>query len=335
MADKDYQEYELADFLADADFKRWIVGVPIDPLLEAHWQQVVLRFPQKATTIAEARTMAAALRQLPVLSNPASQARMWEQIAARTADTGPLTVRPVKWFRFAGRYAAAILVLAGAVLGADYYVHRQSVFLLTGNGQDTVFHLPDGSRIMLGPNSSLSYRHAATREIWLSGEAYFDVAPAPQHRFMVHVGDSIEVQVLGTAFLVKNRRGNTSISLDKGLVQVQVKGAPLHRLQPGETLLADTRQHTIIKTETAPQETRHWQERVLVLKETPVRDIITMIADNYHRQLIITDTTLLNKKVDGVLPANNEQQALHALSSILDADIFIQEHTIQLKARNK
>lgn len=335
MADKDYQEYELADFLSDADFKRWVVSVPADPLLEAHWQQVLITFPQKAALIAEAKLLATAFKQLPVLSNPASQARMWQQIDARIADVTQVGKRPVKWFRFAGRYAAAVLVLAALVLGADYYVHQQSVFLLTGNGEDTLFHLPDGTRIMLGANSAVSYRLSATREIWLSGEAYFDVAPVPQHRFMVHVGDSIEVQVLGTSFLVKSRRGNTSISLDKGMVQVQMKGAPLHQLQPGETLLADTRQHTIIKSATAPLQTHYWQERVLVLKETPVRDIITMMADNYHRQLIITDTILLNKKVDGVLPANNEQQALHALSSILDADMVIQEHTIQLKARNK
>lgn len=336
MADKDYLNYELADFLADEDFKRWKVSTTADPALDRHWEEVQQAFPHKVAIMAEAGSMVGVLKQLPVLSDKADQARIWEQINARIdshENQFVLERSNGKWFRFAWKYAAAVVLLAMLVLGADYYTHQQTAYYLTGNGQDTLLKLPDGSEVMLGANSLLGYHPGQAREIWLSGEAYFNVVAAAQNHFTVHIGDSIDVQVLGTAFLVKNRRGKTSISLDNGMVQVQMKGAPAHQLKPGETLTALTAQQTLTKSVTAPLQTRRWQEHTMVLHETPVSEIIHMMADNYNRQLIITDTVLLHKKVDGVLPANNEQQALQALSSILGTDIILQDNNIHLKIR--
>src|SRR5690625_3346291 len=50
------------------------------------------------------------------------------------------------------------------------------------------------------------------REIYLDGEAYFEVAPNPDQPFIVHIGDG-EVEVLGTEFNVRGWKEDPAIEV--------------------------------------------------------------------------------------------------------------------------
>ena len=66
--------------------------------------------------------------------------------------------------------------------------------------------LPDGSRVWLNAESSLSYPGSfggrERREVTLQGEAYFEVAPDSLHPFVVETA-ALQTQVLGTSFNVR------------------------------------------------------------------------------------------------------------------------------------
>ncbi|RFS26572.1 DUF4974 domain-containing protein [Chitinophaga silvatica] len=337
MGIKDYQQYELADFLADEDFKNWTNGNTVDLQLNAHWEKIKIQFPEKAVIIEEARGMVNELRYLPVFPSAESHQRVWNQINKNIEQSIP-HINSVKWFRFAYRYAAAIVGLGVLTVGLTYYNKQQAFICKTGFGKDTTFFLPDGSKVMLAANSEVIYRTPKNpnqlREIWLKGEAYFDILPVAHNSFTVHIDGGVDVRVLGTAFLVKNRHGQTSVSLDNGKIQVQMPGVAQHLLQPGETVVADTKARVITKQITSPAETREWKGHNILLQETTVKEIIAMFKDYYNKELIISDPILLEKKVDGMLPSNNETQALKALSVILNAEITVQDTIIQLKVRN-
>lgn len=69
--------------------------------------------------------------------------------------------------------------------------------------------LPDGTTVVLQANSRLRYPEkftGNTREITLSGEAYFDVAHDAQKPFIIHTG-KIRTTVLGTAFKISAMPG--------------------------------------------------------------------------------------------------------------------------------
>lgn len=66
--------------------------------------------------------------------------------------------------------------------------------------------LPDGSNVTLEPQSSIKFspdfNKPVTREIYLDGEGFFEVAHNPQRPFLVHA-NKITTKVLGTSFIVK------------------------------------------------------------------------------------------------------------------------------------
>ena len=65
--------------------------------------------------------------------------------------------------------------------------------------------LPDGSRVSLEQGSTLNYPDnfsGKTREIYLQGEAFFEVTQNPSHPFIVHTA-LIKTTVLGTSFNVE------------------------------------------------------------------------------------------------------------------------------------
>lgn len=66
--------------------------------------------------------------------------------------------------------------------------------------------LPDGSNVTLEPRSSIKFssdfNKLVTREIYLDGEGFFEVARNEQRPFLVHA-NKITTKVLGTSFIVK------------------------------------------------------------------------------------------------------------------------------------
>jgi ferric-dicitrate binding protein FerR (iron transport regulator) len=78
-----------------------------------------------------------------------------------------------------------------------------------------LINLPDGSKVVLNANSKLEYPPGFsnnTREVYLDGEAYFDIAHDPGKPFIVHTG-SISTRVLGTAFNINAYRSQQFVEV--------------------------------------------------------------------------------------------------------------------------
>jgi len=119
----------------------------------------------------------------------------------------------------------------------------------TPYGSKKKISLPDGSTVWLNAGSTLTYNIAVgnnIREVTLSGEAFFDVAPVTNTQtsqrvpFIIHTR-YIDVRVLGTAFNVKAypKDKQTETSLVRGKVEVLVHNRPekKYMLQPNEKLV--------------------------------------------------------------------------------------------------
>ena len=76
----------------------------------------------------------------------------------------------------------------------------------TSPGMTGSFVLPDGTKVYLNSETKLTYPNyfdGETREVTLSGEAYFEVAKDAEHRFIVHTPHHSQIEVLGTSFNVE------------------------------------------------------------------------------------------------------------------------------------
>ncbi|SDH64203.1 FecR protein [Pedobacter terrae] len=101
--------------------------------------------------------------------------------------------------------------------------------VLTKASEVKTIVLADGSTVKMNSGSSLKYPErftAGTREVYLSGEAFFEVKKDPQHPFIVHT-EQLAVKVLGTAFDVKAYPNDafTETTLIRGKVSISIKSS--------------------------------------------------------------------------------------------------------------
>ena len=103
----------------------------------------------------------------------------------------------------------------------------QHIEIVSGKGIRKKLKLPDGTLVWLNAGSKLSYasNFAAkkVRSVFLSGEAFFDVAHHASQSFVVHT-DKISIKVLGTAFNIQAypREDKAEATLLRGSIELSV-----------------------------------------------------------------------------------------------------------------
>ncbi|WP_166332858.1 FecR family protein [Sphingobacterium chungjuense] len=147
------------------------------------------------------------------------------------------------------RFAAAATLLFGLLLLGYYlqtnYFQKTEMIQIAG-GEMREIMLEDGSKITLNGSSKLiypkSFEDAATREVTLIGEAYFDVAKDAEKPFLIHT-PRMEIRVLGTAFNVRDYQEDqqAETSLIRGQVEVWKTGQEKEKfiLKPKEKFVLE------------------------------------------------------------------------------------------------
>jgi ferric-dicitrate binding protein FerR (iron transport regulator) len=132
-------------------------------------------------------------------------------------------------------FAAAILILiAGSSLIWFLYSTSSSVLppatqvvtapQIKPQATHQTIHLPDGSTVILNSGSTLNYPSAFSkgrRDVYLTGEGFFDIRHDPSNPFFVHAGKLV-VKVLGTVFNIRSypQQENIQVTVTRGKVQV-------------------------------------------------------------------------------------------------------------------
>lgn len=166
------------------------------------------------------------------------------------ASPEPNTEVPVRkipaWKAMAWAASIILVVLSGV------WMYRQQAAPVTGSGKPnevvtkkgskTQVTLPDGTRLWLNADSRITYDEnfrEATREVTLSGEAFFEVAKDKSRPFIIHT-PTIDIKVLGTEFNVRSypKESTTETSLLHGSIEVTLNRQPANKivLKPNEKL---------------------------------------------------------------------------------------------------
>ena len=336
-----YASFTLSDFITDPFFQDWVIF----PEGEAatFWGDWLERHPEKVEMIKEARMLLESVgfeEQLPTEEEvQQSLARAREIIATGSGRVVGLSVdRQRGRIRRIG-WAAAVIAGIGiaTVIGYLSKDHRSAErSYATPYGELRTLYLPDSSKLVLNAHSSVRYagswRPGQVREVWLDGEGYFDVRPDKAATFLVHTKDLV-VEVLGTTFDIRNRRGKTEVVLETGRIRVRF-AAGIHEdvmLAPGDRVIYDPAKTELAHTFTVPENYTSWKDKKLM--EPTVGEILDYLEDNYHKTFILEDPTLAGKKIGGVILLDNLNDALFALSTVLNVNIIQRKDTIILKKR--
>lgn len=252
---KDYSTYSAENFANDDDFLKWVKYSERHPCLDKFWQDWLKENPQKKEEVEEARMMIFALLQEKQFSpEEGKQQEVWNRID-KIIDNASAQVKQVPLWQPWYSRAAVILILITTGLFLWYSRENQSTVLerntepvslaeerINNSDQPNTIILSDGTSIVLQPHSVLQYPKTFDkdfREVYLTGEAFFEVTKDPSRPFLVHTHE-IVTRVLGTSFTVRgySNEKNVLVQVKTGKVSVfQENNTPKRKQSlPNETV---------------------------------------------------------------------------------------------------
>lgn len=201
--------------------------------------------------------------------------------------------------------AASIALIIGLSVSVYLFSIRpeaQHTFIASSGIQNmTSVALADGSTALLGPGSKLTYPEAftgKTREITLSGQAFFDVKENRGKPFVVHSG-LLAVTVLGTAFELFSYEVESRIEviLLHGKVKVGIAGDSIGKeqqatVQPNEKLTYDKQTQEFTKEQVDANKYTAWRNRGILTFEDEKLSMIIPRLEQWYGQKIICQTDI-------------------------------------------
>ena len=237
------------------------------------------------------------------------------------------------------KVAASVLLL---LLGGSFlytWLTESTTTYATDYGETKTVVLPDSSTVFLNANSrlTLSDDWSQTREVWLEGEAYFQVNkvknathPVSQAyiKFVVRT-ERLNVEVIGTEFNVRQRPEKTAVLLKSGKVRLSLHDQPdTLSIQPGELITLRSQSLQLDKEKVDPELYTAWTEHRLVFEGETLQEIARIIEDTYGYKVIIQDENLRNQRFQGSVPAEDLDILLDGLSETFDMHITRQNQQI-------
>jgi len=206
--------------------------------------------------------------------------------------------------------------------------------------------LDDGTKIWLNKQSSVRYSKTfgkKKREIFLEGEAYFDVVKNKAVPLFIHVGN-IDIEVKGTAFNVNAYKENSSIqvSLVRGLIQVTDKADTAHKilLKPSEKLIFPLKKTdrignndfvvAIIGPKLLLKETK-WTADTLLFNKEMLKVLALRMEKKYDVKIEIKSEQLKEKRFSGTFTSETIEQALEALKISYPLNYTINNRLVVIK----
>lgn len=344
-----YVNYSSRDFICDPFFQDWVAGTAESD--DSFWQAFLLQHPEAGENVHTAKAFLEGIRfreEWPADDRVVDLFEQhWQQVTA-LPPTGEQEVTE-QWgsvIKTMRRFWWVAALLATMVVISVTWYRAQTIkqTVATAYGAKQTIVLPDGSVVVLNAHSSVVYDKnwsaKSIREVWLTGEGYFDVKPIAGNAlqtmqpFRVHAG-ALTVEVLGTRFDIRDRRGLTEVALEQGKVAVHfTKGGHSSVLmRPGEVLVYNNEKNDIIKDTVNVTDYSAWKKNRLILRNPTVREIAGYLEDNFGYRIIVEDSSMWSRKVNGPILYDNLNDALFILSTVLNTKVIKSDSTITLRPR--
>jgi transmembrane sensor len=251
------------------------------------------------------------------------------------ADKKVVKLNPKSMIKLAVALAAAAVVL----LFAGVYLLRPKpaglVALNIGANQHGQAELPDGSKIWVNSLSSVTYPKefkGETREISLSGEAYFDIKHDPSKPFIIHTGNVVTT-VLGTAFNIKEDKllHIVVVTVTRGKVSVANGSRLLGVITPNQQISFNTASRQLNRTSVDAAKTIAWQTDTINFNNITLAAAARQLEQRFGVKITFandkvkncrfTGSALSDEKLDNILKAictfNNATYQTRADGSIV------------------
>ncbi len=359
-----YNFFQAKDFVQEDSFIQWVKYGKND----LFWQEFQSNYPEKAEVIEEAIHFIKQIDEVESLKYPnIDQSKVWsainENIEEQENSTDEVTPHSIFLNWNALNWVAAALIVIGLGFWIWYPIDDKKVSyqdsVTTAAKQNALIErvnyssnplsvkLEDGSVITLAKNAKLSYpQHfdAQKRQVFLSGEAFFDITKNPNKPFYVYANEVV-TKVLGTSFIIKAfenapqifvtvKTGRVSvfhqnkISLtdpeEKGLIITPNQQAIFSRKE--ERLMKTLSENPILIQNLSEIKVQSFEDRPIieVLKVIEKAYGITIIYDEEVLSHCIVTTTLTDESLFNKLDIMCK--TIGASYKVVDAQVVIQSN---------
>jgi ferric-dicitrate binding protein FerR (iron transport regulator) len=152
--------------------------------------------------------------------------------------------------------------------------------------------LADGTRIWLNSGSQLSYPVSFTsnsREVYLSGEAFFEVESDPSKPFQV-ITDDMKIEATGTRFNVTSYANDptTQTVLLSGKVSAgkNKRFARTVDIEPGERIAYNKQEDNLMKDRVDVELYASWIDGYLIFDNEPVDEVFRKLERYYNKNIL-------------------------------------------------
>lgn len=225
---------------------------------------------------------------------------------------------------FWAKAAAAILLLIGLAWGWNIvfdkrHVSEQLVYteIIVPIGEKSQVLFSDGTHVWINSGSRFKYPvnfNNSDRNVFLEGEAYFDVKKKKGTKFTVNTQDA-KIQVLGTAFNVKSypEDKKTQTTVVRGQVRVESKiskDAPviiypdqMATIHEGSGIttpeIKSSTNNLVITNKVNSAVIACWKDDLLVFADETFEDIAIKMERWYNIKIVIDDNELKQARYNG------------------------------------
>ena len=254
----------------------------------------------------------------------------------------------------------SFLAVLGMISGFYYFNNSiestAEVQIVAGKGLRKKINLPDGSTVWLNSDSKISYpaniKESNKRVVFLTGEAFFDVAHHKSRPFIVRT-KQISIKVLGTTFNVKAYPidKKSEATLIDGSIELSVNDRPQQKiiLNPSEkfalvqrpehrhtgsskatqdvTLMIESIDPVQIGNQAYIEETS-WKDSQLVFKNESFEEIKPKLERWFNVQIHLKAEEARSYRFTGVFKNENLREALTAMQLIKPFNFKQTDHDV-------
>jgi transmembrane sensor len=249
-----------------------------------------------------------------------------------------------RWARWLMGLAAVVVLGAGAALAFRFW--RMSAGMGDGTGrvaaqefrtprgQRGAMTLMDGTRVALGPESSMrvTMGESGPRAVELQGEAVFEVVHDPARPFVVRAGGTV-AEDLGTTFAVRAYAGEpVRVVVAEGVVAVAdtaARAAPTV-LEPRDLALVAADGTIRVQRDVDPTAYVAWKDGRLVFRRARLRDVVPQLERWFDIRIVVEDPTLQDASVYASVGEVGVDQVLRTIAASLGAQVERRGRTVRL-----
>ncbi|MBT30206.1 MAG: hypothetical protein CMO01_11150 [Thalassobius sp.] len=342
----DYKHYKIEDFVLDKSFEEWVNGKNQESI--AFWEKWKMEHPERENEIAQAKEMILNLRfKSSDISANLIEDKIRvinEKIDNKNNETGKVKSMSPQYKNIAA--TILLLLVAGYTLwffNKEKYQKKEETIAkyldkTTSSGQKINVTLTDGTVVKLNSQSKLKVPEKFTankREVFLEGEAFFEVEKDASKPFLVHTGELVTM-VKGTAFNIAayNDDEEIRVAVSEGSVGVIVKMKNDYDtldLLPNDMVIYNKANELAQKVTFDTRKEIGWKDGIIYFENANVAEIFPYLEKWYGVKINVEKQEEILGSFVGEFQDENLDNVLRVMGNALGFNYRIENKVVHIK----